>query len=330
VSKKVILPSALLSAASLVFALVFMAFAGMASAATYTPGLHSNVVNSVHNLEVQDNLDDVCTECHLPHGANASAGYLWAQAPQTVALATGQSSDIISLCYSCHDGTGGTTIGDDTVFANSTTTGATIHPLTSYENNKNKGGKDCDRCHDPHEDSTQRPNFIRYYQFGSTTKTMILGPDVCASCHSGNVSGNTPHGASAPANDHPIDANGSITMAVSKGSVINPNMVVYDPSTTTPTPGTRMFAPLFTPTPTAPAAAGGSPDLGGANRYDQVNKRASGNPVDTLLLGTITATGTPTDAQVKCESCHAPHGPLYTDLLTDDPNNGTLCSNCHQ
>ena len=249
----------LFSVALVVFVVVLVAFAGTALAATYTPGLHSNVVDSVHNLGT---VDDVCTECHLPHGANASAEYLWALTPQTVSLPSGDTSDIISLCYSCHDGTGGNTIGDNTVFA----TGANYHPLVSYENNSNKGGKDCDRCHDPHENSTQRPNFIRYKRISTsaTATYLILGPDICASCHTGNVSGGTPHGGTGPANDHPIDAAGSVSVAYAKGSVINPSMVVYDPSTSTP--GTRMFAPLFTPTPTAPTAAQGSPDLGAAEQ----------------------------------------------------------------
>ena len=302
----------LFSVALVVFVVVLVALAGSALAATYTPALHSNVVGSAHDLTAGTDIGNVCEECHVPHGAG-STQFLWAAPPGSFPVATGQSSDIIALCYSCHDGTTpvenlpSTTLGQYTVFDQT----KTMHSMTSKTNNGGKTGKDCDRCHDPHENSTVRPNFIRYYKVGSTTTVLALGPDICATCHTGQVQGGIGHGQTTPQNNHPIDALGAVSAATAAGAPINTGMVVYNPNTLpAPTWGTRLFVPG---NPALPAVQDPA-----ATVYDATTHR--------LVLGLASAA----TSQVKCESCHAPHGGYNDKLNTMNISDGALCSNCHK
>jgi predicted CXXCH cytochrome family protein len=231
VSKKI----RLFSVGLIVFVVVLVAFAGTALA--YTSGLHSNVVGSKHDLNVGDN---VCEECHVPHFAQ-STQFLWATTPTPIDSPTGSSSDIKALCYSCHDGTGGTSVGQYTAF----NTAVEQHKTTS-KTNYGKTGRDCDLCHDPHEDTSQRPNFIRYQRLNSTRQITTLGADMCVSCHTANVEGGTDtREHPTPQHNHPT---GPLAQAGHAQPPLNPvtAMVVYDPTSQW---GTRLFDPTVTNKP---------------------------------------------------------------------------------
>ena len=68
------------SVALVVFVVVLMVFAGTALAsyntATHTAD-HSAVAGSVHDVSSTDD-PNPCEGCHIPHGANPNAGFLWA------------------------------------------------------------------------------------------------------------------------------------------------------------------------------------------------------------------------------------------------------------
>lgn len=134
-----------------VFVIVLMAMAGTALASydftTHTVD-HGMVSSSGHDLSAGGN---PCESCHVPHGANGA--YLWATplhsdsgsttGGTTGTVDTGYSSAIKPLCYSCHDGTE-TSVGQATAFS----AGHYTHRTTA-----NTAGSDCDRCHNPHDQS---------------------------------------------------------------------------------------------------------------------------------------------------------------------------------
>jgi hypothetical protein len=380
VSKKI----RLLGVGVLVFVVVLVAFAGSALAATYTPGLHSNLNGGPHDLSTSD----PCSVCHVTHGAGQQ-GYLWAEAisptaanaiwptnvpswPRdwdttlyqagAVSSSSLKSSDIYLLCYSCHDGTGlGPTGVGNTEVGKYTTMDLTkgmhrMRSATFQQAAKTAGGKgtaltasygrDCDRCHDPHEDTSVRPNFIRYYEMGTqgttnsdgTSAEVVLntGANICASCHSDSLSDGTHFNhwvSTVPTNGH-----GTVAVANAKGLPINPAMVVLSAATG----GTRLFSgALENATSTNYLGVTGSPSHVGNHR---------------LGLAALASGAWPTDAVVKCESCHAPHGGapiISTDMTftvvtsgtsknpvfngwkdltfnTMNPAAGALCTNCHQ
>ncbi len=222
---------------------------------------------------------DPCEYCHEPHGATAA--FLWKLPLSQVLPQKGQQiqgttvddasvanagsssitpygSDIKPLCYSCHDGTvlvprisGGATtvsVGSMTAFStthfNHRTTAASAVSVSSdpTKNGIKAGlGKDCDRCHDPHDDTMGkylRPEFkTRVYDENgqvvktnaagtavlpyssdplsaayaaynaSTAKTvswwspLIKGGDFCATCHESNLPSMT---ATTKRNAHPV------------------------------------------------------------------------------------------------------------------------------
>lgn len=306
-----------LGIASIVFVVVLMAFAGTALAA-YTPGLHANVADGVHNVAADGQA--LCDPCHTPHGAMTQTA-LWSQAPHALGAGTISTSEIAPLCYSCHSTPG--MPGQATAFDGS----KQIHPIQSYSSRKasqtnqtaaNLYGRDCDRCHDPHENTTERPNFIRYQRITTSANKpiLILGPDICATCHTGNISGWLSRTDSQIHYSHTLDSKGEVQDIVGL-TPINPAMVQYDAST--PTWGSRFFIPagLDLADYTVGAFQAG---LGSKDAYDATTHQ--------LLL----ASPTVATSQLKCESCHAPHGAATAPadgLNTMEAADGSLCTNCH-
>ena len=305
-----------LGVALVVFVVVLMAFAGTALAA-YAPGLHANVADSAHNVALDGQA--LCDPCHVPHGAQSQTA-LWAKAPVTLPGTT-INSEIAPLCYSCHNAAG--MPGADTAFDGN----KQIHPIQTYSSRKatqtnqaaaNLYGRDCDRCHDPHENSTERPNFIRYQRITTSTNKpiLVLGPDVCATCHTGNISG-WPDRSGVVHSSHTLDSKGEVQDVVGI-TPINPAMVVYDPTNPTPVWGSRFFAPsVDLPAYTTGAFQAG---FGDKATYDATTHKLILGPVATLT------------SQLKCESCHAPHGAATAPtegLNTMDAADGSLCTNCH-
>ena len=169
----------------------------------------------------------------------------------------GISSDIKPLCYSCHDGTTATA-GVARVFSPSHTNHRTRAASALRTSGSTAGqpygpGRDCDLCHDPHDDGntnfrvvnadgsisttqawTGASSFLKYERRGGTAPnftytTLYPGGDVCGSCHSGNMAN------SATAKTHPLDKVPGANTALSKPPVDGTWLPEVAP--TTPAPG---------------------------------------------------------------------------------------------
>lgn len=306
----------LVCVALVVFVVVLMAFAGTALA-SYNFTTHtadkSQVVSSPHNVAGPG--ENPCESCHIPHDANGD--FLWARNPSTSTAGsgvvtanddTGVSSDIKPMCYSCHDG-GVASVGLLTTFsathtnhrtraASSITSAPGVTPVT-YRG----PGRDCDLCHDPHDDGNSK--FLKYERYTTHAYpagwySINKGGNVCASCHTGNVDGAI------------VDANGTKVMN-------HPTMV---------TPGVPLVANTV--------ANSHWPTILGWNLAVPINGTR-------LFDATSRLVSTNTNAVVMCESCHTPHGAepaaIYvTNQTTGDTahslntmatNQGQLCLNCH-
>jgi hypothetical protein len=282
----------LITVALVVFLFVLMAFASTAMASynftTHTAD-HSMVSGSVHDKSTQTN-PNPCDSCHIPHGANPNAGFLWKSAlsSNTNGGATtggvtsnddaGMSSDIKPLCYSCHDGTIATT-GMATAFS-ATHSNHRTRSLTVY----GSSGRDCDLCHDPHDDTnknylmgdgstaqnyTGSSKFLKFERSGRSGWTTIYpGGDVCGSCHSGNMAN------SATAKTHPLDVVPGANTAKSH------------------VPTDALWSPTIG-------------DYSGTRLYDP----------STRVVSTCATAG------VECQSCHSPHGADPSATYTDSSNN---------
>jgi hypothetical protein len=281
----------LVSAAVVVFVVVFVAFAGTALAAydwTNHATDKSMVVNSPHDV----NAENPCSSCHIPHGANGD--FLWARDPST---STAGASDVTSnddagistaikpMCYSCHDGTIAS-VGLVTAFSathtNHRTRAATaIRASTGLPYGP---GRDCDLCHDPHDDGNTK--FLKYERSrtsnGVTTWTPITpGGNVCASCHSGNAD---------MATNHPIDVVPSVSSYPTDQAWV-PAVGDYS--------GTRLYDPTT--------------HLVSAAATAQIN-----------CLSCHAPHGADPDALAETET-----GTVYHSINTMATGAGELCLNCH-
>ena len=194
----------LLSVAMVVFVVVFVAFAGTALAeydwVNHAPD-KAMVVNSPHDV----NAENPCSSCHIPHGANGD--FLWARDYSSSANGAqdvtsnddaGTSTAIKPMCYSCHDGTIAS-VGLKTAFS-ATHSNHRTRAATALNSSGNAYGpnRDCDLCHDPHDDGNT--DFLRYERYSSRNGghwyTLTPGGNFCSSCHTGNTD---------MASNHPID-----------------------------------------------------------------------------------------------------------------------------
>jgi hypothetical protein len=212
----------LFSVALLVIVAAMMAFASTAlakdltnlSGTVYTVD-HSAVIGSVHDVTRNVPGSNPCSNCHIPHTSSASAKYLFSRTPDTsgggsVTAAnedTGVTSDIQPLCYSCHDGTVATA-GLTTTFS-ATHTNHRTHAATQLQSSGSPygTGRDCDLCHDPHDDGNTK--FLKYERYSTHNvpagwSIITAGGNVCASCHAGNVSPGS-GGASTNNMNHPTN-----------------------------------------------------------------------------------------------------------------------------
>lgn len=179
----------LISLGLVVFVVLLMVFASIGLAA---PGDHSNVVNTVHNIMRGVPDANPCAACHLPH--DAEGAFLWARTPNFSGGGSSVGPDsttaIKPLCYSCHDGTVAAT-GMYSAFNSTKANHRTKSADTIITSGPNEGqaygpGRDCDLCHDPHDNGNT--DFLRYERTTSLGTTVITpGGNVCASCHFGNV-----------------------------------------------------------------------------------------------------------------------------------------------
>ncbi len=195
----------LVFAATVAFVVVLMAFAGPALA-SYDFDSHtadkSMVAGSVHNVMRSIPGANPCDSCHIPHGAQGA--FLWKNAPNATGgggindavVDTDVSSAIKPLCYSCHDGSVAT-VGLSTAFSTAYTSHRT-RAATAVRASTGEPygvGRDCDLCHDPHDDGNT--SFLKYERYSShgTPGWYAITPGgvFCSSCHSGNTDHATNH-----------------------------------------------------------------------------------------------------------------------------------------
>ncbi len=150
---------------------------------------HSMVAGSAHDVTRTVAGANPCDNCHIPHSAKGT--FLFARSQSGVggfdspANDPGVSSSIEPICYSCHDGTG---VNNGTGLATVFSPQHTNHPTHSASSKDPSGtaygaGRDCDLCHDPHDDGNT--SFLRYEQVvEGKWMPVSVGGTFCASCHS--------------------------------------------------------------------------------------------------------------------------------------------------
>jgi hypothetical protein len=298
VSKKI----RLFSVALVVFVVVLMAFAGSALASynmsTHTVD-HSAVITSPHN--VTPGSGNPCDSCHIPHSAKGA--FLFARTPGTGAASqvtgnddTGVTTAIKPLCYSCHDGTIAS-LGVSTVFSTTHSNHRTRSAAALTSSGTAYGpGRDCDLCHDPHDDgNTKFLKYERYSSRSSTWSTITGGGNFCASCHSGNVD---------PA------SGGAATNSMNHRTNLVPS--------TASTPTDKIWAP----------AAG---DYSGTRLFDPTSHLVSTDPTAQVNCGTChTPHGADPDATAEMTSGTPPVVTVYHSLNTMATSASQLCLNCHK
>ncbi|MBI4738610.1 hypothetical protein HY772_03470 [Candidatus Woesearchaeota archaeon] len=107
---------------------------------------------------------NVCNYCHIPH--NAAGEKIWSTWANEAQLASGPSTTIGNMCYTCHDGTA-TNIGQSTAFNNS----LQQHKITS--------GQDCNMCHSVHDNTNGMFMVIPKTESASS----VYSPTYCETCH---------------------------------------------------------------------------------------------------------------------------------------------------
>lgn len=273
-----------------VFVVVFVAFASTALA-SYDWTNHATdkamVVNSSHDV----NAENPCSSCHIPHGANGD--FLWARDYSASGAGAddvttnddaGVSTNIKPMCYSCHDGTIAS-VGLKTAFSathtNHRTRAATALRTSGSSAGQPYGpGRDCDLCHDPHDDGNT--DFLKYERLSRGAWTPITaGGNFCNSCHSGNAD---------MATNHPINVVPSVSSAPSDTSWV-PAIDDYS--------GTRLYDPtshLVSTAGTAQINCASCHTPHGADPDAQAD--GGGNPFHSLNT-------MPTGAGELCLNCHA-------------------------
>jgi predicted CXXCH cytochrome family protein len=157
----------------------------LAASAPISPAAsdHSNVVNTVHDVSRGIPGANPCEGCHIPH--DAEGAFLFARTPNTSgggsAVGPSSTTAIKPLCYSCHDGTvavtGSSSVFNPTKANHKTKAAGTLITSGPNEGERYGTGRDCDLCHDPHDNSNT--DFL--------IRGITPGGDVCASCHGGNL-----------------------------------------------------------------------------------------------------------------------------------------------
>lgn len=282
----------LVSVALAVFVVVLMAFASTAFAA-YDWQNHiadkSAVVNSPHDVQEEN----PCSSCHIPH--EAEGDFLWARPFSTSTAGAsnvtpnddaGISSAIKPMCYSCHDGTIASA-GLVTAFSPNYTNHRT-RAATALNSSGNPYGpnRDCDLCHDPHDDGNT--DFLKYERYSSRSQqwyTITPGGNFCASCHTANTD---------MAVNHPINVVPSAGAAPTDASWV-PAIGDYS--------GTRLYDPnthLVSTAANAQMACGSCHTPHGADPMAQAEMTSSSGQITVYhSLNTM-----PTGAAELCLNCH--------------------------
>jgi hypothetical protein len=298
VSKKIVLAGVGL----VVCVAVVLAIAGAASASynyqIHTPD-HSMVSGSVHDVSRALADANPCDTCHIPHPAQDA--FLFART-QTAAgggdAATnnedeGVTSAIKPLCYSCHDGTG---VNNGSGLATVFSTRYTNHRTHSAAQLNSAGavygaGRDCDLCHDPHDDGNT--SFLRYERLiRGNWMSLSVGGNFCASCHSDKIE---------MAKNHPLEVapgGDSFASRLPVDGIWSPAAGDYS--------GTRLYDPA---THLRSVAANAVVECGSCHTPHGAESTASITTSDGLTYHSLNT--------------------MRADPDPADPSAGFLCLNCH-
>jgi hypothetical protein len=272
----------------------------------------------------------------------------------------GYSSDIKPLCYSCHDGSVAT-IGSATAFSKNHFNHRTTAASTVTNGVRRGPGSDCDRCHDPHDDTMRnylRPEFKTrtYDENGHVVKTnaagtailpyadpsltsdpynasgqnktvsryspLIKGGDVCASCHESNLPNVTATSGSGR-HVHPVYQPAGVMLPWIATMGVG-NLTITGTVGPPNTIAALLTGPSATPTIVTAPVPGKNPLVSVWPKGGSYAPLTGGGYDGTRVFntdGTVYTGAKNTTAVVECESCHAPHG--ANDGTATSPDNPT-------
>jgi len=250
-------------------------------------------------------IQEICWYCHIPH--NAAGDKIWSDWGNEAQLMGGPSTTIGNMCYTCHDGTV-TDIGQNTVFNN------------SLQQHKISSGRDCDMCHDPHDDTN-----------GKFMKVAESQNSYCASCHNSVVNagglgdhtglGNHPSYATSPsAGVHNTGAGCNVCHSVEEGPKFYSCYRCHDKGHSA-----VMYSTAEISNPILKADNTDSQLCGGCHVANLQNTVGGfKHPANLSSSGSW--------GKVSCESCHDPHQsdkPNFPFLLQQQNIDSSFCVNCH-
>ncbi len=276
---------------------LMLAMAGVALASYNYAGHtadHSMVAGSAHDVTRSVAGSNPCDNCHIPHSSRGT--FLFARTQSGVgsfvsdADDTGVSSSIEQICYSCHDATG---VNNGSALATVFSPKHTNHETFSATSKNSSGtaygaGRDCDLCHDPHDDGNT--SFLRYEQrIDGSWVRLTVGGLFCASCHIANA---------RMSSNHSVGVVPGVNGAVSRPPVDS----IWAP-TAGDFSGTRLYDPathLVSSAPGAVVGCGSCHTPHGAEPTDTVRKSTEHS------LNTMRSAPDPANpsATFLCINCH--------------------------
>ena len=263
-----------------------------------------------------------CAQCHLPH--NAEAMYLWARVPYSGPDSYAGESEVLPLCFSCHDGS---IAADGAYFVNADNNhrqgvvqydpdhvpdSGDEYPITEHARYETTCKKcmepDCVKCHDAHDNAWVFLDSNRFgpmdYNKDGTADEEFVNASICAWCHNGSSHGVESYdGANRiPHTTHPE--------------------MISEPE----------GANDFTPPATADRRWNGDValDLSGTRLWsDATTYVNTPGQEDTARYVNFTGAG-----DVRCMTCHTAHAAQNEELnsmaaSTEVDSSAPICTNCH-
>lgn len=314
-----------------------------------------DIFGSDHDTGTDGN--PTCAQCHTPHKADGM--YLWAQVPYSGPDSYAGESEVVPLCFSCHDGS---VASDGAYFVNASHNhpqGTVMYdpdhvpdtgdeyPITEHSRYEASCKKcmepDCVKCHDAHSNTWV---FLDPDRFGAidtdgdeVPDTDMLNASVCAWCHEGSR-----HGIDTWVDSIPVPADGDPETGdqcdneidddgdevINDGCVVGQVAVPHSthPEMVTEPEGAADFEPPVGADRTWNGDA--AMDLSGTRLWsdDTVYYNSPGD--DTAQFVEFTGPG-----DIRCMTCHTPHAAQneqLTSMATSevDSSHAPVCENCHE
>jgi predicted CXXCH cytochrome family protein len=270
-----------------------------------------------------------CAQCHIPHEAEGT--YLWASVPYSPYAG---DSDILPLCFSCHDGavaTSGAYLPDAdhthaqgvVMYDDDHDPGTPDIPVTEYSLYEATCRKcmepDCIRCHDAHSDAFVFLDADLFQPIDTDgddiPDTDTLNASLCISCHEGWRHGVQSH--------DPVDLDGDTEPDeyYAIGHSTHPEMI-------TEPDGAGGFGP-------PPGADrhwdGDASDFSGIRLWSDDTSYSSIQGAPDIAQYVVESS----NADIRCMSCHTPHGAQNDQLTamassTEVDSGAPICQNCHE